>query len=52
MKKPTPITVTARAQVVDLNNQSIETSTSFIVHPSNLYVGTNTAGTCTCLYVV
>eukprot|EP01101_Sappina_pedata_P004327 TRINITY_DN1811_c1_g2_i1.p1 TRINITY_DN1811_c1_g2~~TRINITY_DN1811_c1_g2_i1.p1 ORF type:complete len:1198 (+),score=414.31 TRINITY_DN1811_c1_g2_i1:69-3596(+) len=39
---PAPITVTAEATVLDLNRQARTSSTSFIVHPSEYYVGVKT----------
>jgi hypothetical protein len=37
-----PMSVTATAQVTDVNRQAITASTAMIVHPSSLYVGVKT----------
>ncbi|UJR17435.1 hypothetical protein I4U23_004330 [Adineta vaga] len=37
--EPRPITVNALAAITDLNNQTQETQTQFLVHPSTYYVG-------------
>ncbi|MDP1603998.1 MAG: hypothetical protein Q8M03_12120, partial [Legionella sp.] len=36
---PAALNISASARVIDLNNQSTSSSTSYIVHPSRLYVG-------------
>ena len=38
-KEPRPIAIRALAAVTDLNNQTQETQTQFLVHPSTYYVG-------------
>lgn len=37
--RKTPVTITAQASVQDINRQTINGSTSFLVHPSSLYIG-------------
>jgi alpha-2-macroglobulin len=44
-KPKTPVTITATADVKDLNNQVMSSSTSFMVHPSSIYVGVKTKKT-------
>ncbi|MBI3725318.1 hypothetical protein HY251_15405, partial [bacterium] len=39
MAKPRPVSVTAYATVMDVNRQAWAASASFLVHPSELYVG-------------
>lgn len=46
-KEKKPVTITAQVQVQDINNQVIPGSTSFIIHPSSLYVGISTKKTFT-----
>ena len=39
LPRPSPISLTADAEVKDLNNQTLAASTTLTVHPSDLYVG-------------
>ncbi|MEZ4833993.1 MAG: alpha-2-macroglobulin family protein [Caldilineaceae bacterium] len=43
-QKPLPYAYDAQATVYDVNRQGWSTSSSWIVHPSNLYVGLRTTG--------
>lgn len=45
VKPPRPYTVTASASVQDVNRQTWSSSTSLLVHPSDLYVGIKTPRT-------
>jgi hypothetical protein len=38
-KEPKPIMIHALAAITDLNNQTQETQTQFLIHPSKYYVG-------------
>lgn len=37
--RPSPISLSAGAEVKDLNNQTLASTTVFTLHPSSLYVG-------------
>jgi uncharacterized protein YfaS (alpha-2-macroglobulin family) len=40
-KQKCPVTVSVEAEVQDVNRQTIKNTTSYIVHPSSIYIGLN-----------